>query len=688
MTNADPHLTWSPSAGAYVLSEPDSPAIGAAKAGDWPVYDIEGLDDDPHVLYDVTGRTRPTVGKKDLGCAQSGTNFARTHSQAGEVYYPRSLYSNGAAYVDHTKGYTAVPQKVIRGGQRHPSHQTPDGLVIYGKQFGMNGVPQPLTSTRAKNWLPSSEEEVTEGAGAESAQQVVAGVPSPTLSPAAHGKGTRAPKPTAPNATKGSPGAPKPPKDESSSSSTSPPPPPKRDETAGSGAGAGAATRGDKMPNPIVDPIVVTTAQPTNSPSAPATATPTAEATKKPVWRPSAAPVEEFGDVGAPTRRPAEQPSQSSRPQEDVFSVNEPTLKPAEQPNQSSRPQEFVFGDNGPTIKPVEQPSQSLRPQESVFNVNEPTLKPAEQPHKSSIKPVEFGDVGAPTSRPAEWKPSGKPVEFGDVGAPTSRPAEWKPSSSPIEFGDAGAPTTRPIEGRPTTKPQEHIFAEGPTMAPNEADLRPTVKPNDLSTDSTGPGEERGISKKQQAAAENASKRAEESLEEGKKTGKSASKGKGEKEEGKSASNGKKSDSKEKDEKDEKDGPRGSSKSKSDSKSDSKTKSKSDSKSEGDGVLSEEPTATVPTSQPALFPFSWPTDRTDAPVAEATQQPSAAATVSAPTDKPVEVVVPPADVNVDVRGADGKEMKPREIHVAEFPPPRPDAVKFAFAQDVKPADAP
>ena len=93
------------------------------------------MDDDPHILLDVTGRSRPTVGKKDLGCYQSGvTNAPILHDVLNT---PRTLKSNGASYVDYSSPFNSIPMKIIRAPkQKHPNHNTPDGVEIYGKEFG------------------------------------------------------------------------------------------------------------------------------------------------------------------------------------------------------------------------------------------------------------------------------------------------------------------------------------------------------------------------------------------------------------------------------------------------------------------------------------------------------------------------------------------------------------------------
>jgi hypothetical protein len=69
MTNADPKLTKDTD-GYYVVSS-TSPAINAASASHPSVLDIEGIDDDPLVSLDISGRSRPASATlKDVGCTE------------------------------------------------------------------------------------------------------------------------------------------------------------------------------------------------------------------------------------------------------------------------------------------------------------------------------------------------------------------------------------------------------------------------------------------------------------------------------------------------------------------------------------------------------------------------------------------------------------------------------------------
>jgi hypothetical protein len=69
MTSAAPQLTRNAD-GYYVLSS-TSPAIDAASASYPSVLDIAGIDDDPSVSLDISGRSRPTTTPlKDIGCME------------------------------------------------------------------------------------------------------------------------------------------------------------------------------------------------------------------------------------------------------------------------------------------------------------------------------------------------------------------------------------------------------------------------------------------------------------------------------------------------------------------------------------------------------------------------------------------------------------------------------------------
>ena len=69
MTSVDPQLVKN-SDGYYGLSS-SSPAIDASTASYPPILDIAGIDDDPSLLLDISGRSRPVSGMlKDVGCSE------------------------------------------------------------------------------------------------------------------------------------------------------------------------------------------------------------------------------------------------------------------------------------------------------------------------------------------------------------------------------------------------------------------------------------------------------------------------------------------------------------------------------------------------------------------------------------------------------------------------------------------
>jgi hypothetical protein len=69
MKNADPKLEKN-SEGYFGLSS-SSPAIDASSTGYPPILDIAGIDDDPSLLFDISGRSRPwTVELKDVGSTE------------------------------------------------------------------------------------------------------------------------------------------------------------------------------------------------------------------------------------------------------------------------------------------------------------------------------------------------------------------------------------------------------------------------------------------------------------------------------------------------------------------------------------------------------------------------------------------------------------------------------------------
>lgn len=90
MTVADPQLVRNAD-GYYGLSS-TSPAIDAASASYPSVLDIVGVDDDPTLLFDISGQTRPaTRTLKDVGCDE--------YAVGGTVNRPLTLADVGPSYL-------------------------------------------------------------------------------------------------------------------------------------------------------------------------------------------------------------------------------------------------------------------------------------------------------------------------------------------------------------------------------------------------------------------------------------------------------------------------------------------------------------------------------------------------------------------------------------------------------------
>ena len=89
MTNIDPDLSLNTD-GYYGLTS-SSPAIDAADSNYLPIYNIQELNDDPAILFDISGQSRPD-GKllKDVGCDEYTTGVITNKplklSDVGPVY--------------------------------------------------------------------------------------------------------------------------------------------------------------------------------------------------------------------------------------------------------------------------------------------------------------------------------------------------------------------------------------------------------------------------------------------------------------------------------------------------------------------------------------------------------------------------------------------------------------------------
>ena len=100
MNNGNPLLTKN-SSGYYSIST-NSPAIKAASASYPAILSINGLNNDPTILYDIAGENRPSLATlKDVGCSQYPNGEILNH--------PLSICETGPTYLCTT---TSIPQKV------------------------------------------------------------------------------------------------------------------------------------------------------------------------------------------------------------------------------------------------------------------------------------------------------------------------------------------------------------------------------------------------------------------------------------------------------------------------------------------------------------------------------------------------------------------------------------------------
>jgi hypothetical protein len=111
MTNIDPQLVTN-SESYYGLSS-SSPAINAASASYPAILDIASIDDDPSLLLDISGQTRPaTVVLKDVGCDEYTTGTTTNHPLALSEVGPSFLGGPGSK-LNQTIAFTALPTKAF-----------------------------------------------------------------------------------------------------------------------------------------------------------------------------------------------------------------------------------------------------------------------------------------------------------------------------------------------------------------------------------------------------------------------------------------------------------------------------------------------------------------------------------------------------------------------------------------------
>ncbi|HAP35274.1 MAG TPA: hypothetical protein DCQ28_04780 [Bacteroidetes bacterium] len=89
MTNTDPLLVANTE--NYKSISSSSPAINAASSSYPAILDIANVDDDPTILFDISGQSRPaTVTQKDIGCDEYTTGSTTNHplvlSEVGPFY--------------------------------------------------------------------------------------------------------------------------------------------------------------------------------------------------------------------------------------------------------------------------------------------------------------------------------------------------------------------------------------------------------------------------------------------------------------------------------------------------------------------------------------------------------------------------------------------------------------------------
>jgi len=125
ITNVDPLLTVN--ANGYRGITALSPAINAASTAYPAIVDIANIDDDPTLLYDISGQPR-AVSKslKDVGCDEDTTGTITNH--------PLLVTQVGPAYLNGPKlqtiSFAAIPAKSITDAAFSPNASATSGLAI------------------------------------------------------------------------------------------------------------------------------------------------------------------------------------------------------------------------------------------------------------------------------------------------------------------------------------------------------------------------------------------------------------------------------------------------------------------------------------------------------------------------------------------------------------------------------
>ncbi len=93
ITNSNPLLVTN--ADGYKVLSASSPAIDASSTGYPAILDIADIDDDPNILFTISGKSRPTaISLKDVGCDEFTTGVTTNH--------PLDVTEVGPSYIDHS----------------------------------------------------------------------------------------------------------------------------------------------------------------------------------------------------------------------------------------------------------------------------------------------------------------------------------------------------------------------------------------------------------------------------------------------------------------------------------------------------------------------------------------------------------------------------------------------------------